>query len=107
MKNNYKNRNLIARVLDIAKLHISEGVMATSAEACYKRACDIMSPAWNNNRADIQGADYEALRSLSYSIGASHSDYKLAEGILAGAYKETEACAEKRNAERLDAIYSP
>jgi hypothetical protein len=85
MKNNFKNRQLIARVLDIAKLHIGEGDMVSSAELCYKTACDIMEPAWNNDNANISGADYHALRSLAYSVGMVHSDYCLAEKIIAEA----------------------
>jgi hypothetical protein len=85
MKNNYKNRCLIGDVLDLAKRHVSEGEMASSAEVCYKTACNIMAPAWNNNRADILGADRNALRSLRYSVGVFHPDYKLAEKILARA----------------------
>jgi hypothetical protein len=85
MKNNFKNRGLISRVMDLAKLHVSEGNMASSAEANYKIACDIMGPAWNNDRADITDADYRALRSLSYSVGVFHPDYKMAQTILARA----------------------
>jgi hypothetical protein len=85
MKNSYKNRCLIGEVLDLAKLHISEGEMASSAKSCYETACNIMAPAWNNDRIDITGADRNALRSLSYSVGVFHFDYKLAEEIFARA----------------------
>jgi hypothetical protein len=92
MKNNYKNRSLIGEVLDLAKRHASEGDMASSAELCYQTACKIMGPAWNNDRADITGADVHALRSLSYSVGVFHTDYKLAEAILA---KNQTRCVEE------------
>jgi hypothetical protein len=85
MKNTYKNRGLIADVLDLAKSHVKDGAMASSAELCYKTACDIMHPAWHNGRADISGADYHALCSLAYSVGLFHEDYKLASLILAKA----------------------
>jgi hypothetical protein len=82
MKNTVKNRILIGEVLDLAKNHASEGDMASSAKSCYKTACEIMSPAWHNKNADITGADYYALRSLGYSVGMFHPDYKLAKTIL-------------------------
>jgi hypothetical protein len=85
MKNTFKNRQLIADVLDLAKVHLAEGEMASSAEHCYKTACTIMAPAWHHDHADITGADLHALRSLSYSVGVSHRDYKIAESILASA----------------------
>jgi hypothetical protein len=85
MKHTYQHRSLIAEVLDLAKSHVKDGTMASSAELCYKMACDIMRPAWNNGRADISGSDYHALRSLAYSVGLLHEDYKLAYAILAKA----------------------
>ena len=85
MKNNFKNRQLIARVLDLAKVHQHEGENAPRAEADYYWACNIMAPAWNNDRADISNADMRALRSLGWSVGVAHPDYILAKEILAQA----------------------
>jgi hypothetical protein len=82
MKNNFKNRQLIARVMDMAKLHQTEGEMAASAKSCYETACSIMSRAWNNNRVDITGVEYWALKSLAYSVGMFHADYKTAKKNL-------------------------
>jgi hypothetical protein len=82
MKNSFKNRELIGQILDLAKAHVTEGDMASSAEFCYKTACGIMGPAWGNDKADITGADYHALRSLSYSVGMFHQDYQLASALL-------------------------
>ena len=83
MKNSFSNRQLIARVLDIAKAHKHEGEMSSSAEVNYKMACDIMFPAWNNDKVDITGADTMALKSLAYSVGLAHPDYIMAKNILA------------------------
>jgi hypothetical protein len=84
MENTFKNRQLIADVLSLAKSHLGEGEMASSAELCYKTAHDIMCRTLHNDHADITGADYHALRSLAYSVGLSHPDYKIAERIFAG-----------------------
>jgi hypothetical protein len=98
MKNNFKNRQIIARVLDMAKLHIGEGNMASSAELCYRTACDIMQPAWNNDYADITGAVYHALRSLAYSVGLAHADYCLAEKMIVEAGVIATDCNDKTSA---------
>ena len=85
MTNNYHNRNLIESVLDLAKANLGKGIMKNSADVCYKRACEIMWPAWDGKKADIDAVIYNALRSLSYSVGVFHADYKLAQDVLARA----------------------
>jgi hypothetical protein len=82
MKNTFKNRSLITKVLELAESHISKGDKAYIAEVCYKEACRIMSPAWNDDQADITGVDRNALGSLFYSVGMYHKDYKQALSIL-------------------------
>jgi hypothetical protein len=85
MKNTVKNRLLINKVLDLAKRHLSKSGMKDSARLCYKTACEIMDLSGQNTSADITGADYYALRSLSYSVGMFHADYKVAQNILSAA----------------------
>ena len=89
MKNNYQNRQLIARVMDLAKAWLGNN---DSAEVCYKDACQLMSPLWGKERADdnINYAGQRALESLRYSVGMDHPDYKLAVAIL------TESKAEEK-----------
>ena len=85
MTNNHHNRDLIASVLDIVKANLGKGSMQSSAEVCYKRACEIMWPAWDGRKADVDNAVEWALKSLSYSVGVFHADYRLAQEVLARA----------------------
>lgn len=58
--------------IGLALKHINEGVMATSAQLCYDDACTCMM------RSDYEHARTRALKSLAYSVGVFHEDYKKA-----------------------------
>lgn len=58
--------------ISLALKHINEGVMATSAQLCYDDACEcIMQSAYKHAKTC-------ALKSLAYSVGILHTDYKKA-----------------------------
>jgi hypothetical protein len=84
MKNNYKNQQLVARIMDMAKSHLDNGAeMASSATLDYKEACNKMWDVWGkyNQTEALDKAIYWALKSLSYSVGKFHQDYQLAESL--------------------------
>jgi len=81
MKNTYLNRELCWSALDFAEKHINEGEMASSAKSCWETGTRIMRGS-NDGKKDISGADYWALKSLTYSVGIFHPDYKTAKETL-------------------------
>jgi len=92
MKNNYTNQQTVARIMDITKSHLDNGAeMASSAKSTYMTACDMMFNEWGKYRkADLlDKAIYWALRSLSYSVGVFHKDYRLAESLVSADVKIT------------------
>ena len=59
-------------VIELAKKHLGTGPMTSSAEFCLKDAIDHLS-AGNNDYSRRR-----ALKSLQYSVGLFHEDYKRA-----------------------------
>lgn len=63
----------VQEVVDLAKRHLGEGEMASSAKLCYDDAVRLLA------KGKEEFAYQRALRSLSYSVGVFHADYKRAE----------------------------
>ena len=59
-------------VIELAKKHLGTGPMASSAEFCLKDAIDHL------NNANNDYSRRRALKSLQYSVGLFHEDYKRA-----------------------------
>lgn len=58
-------------VIALARQHLG-GEMATSARLCLADAIRL------NDDGDLDGAKARALKSLAYSVGISHRDYRRA-----------------------------
>jgi len=80
IKNNSRTQQIIASVMDLAKANANNGEMASSAQTCYADARSIMASKWGNSSpaADLSIVAERALKSLAYSVGASHPDYEKA-----------------------------
>ena len=66
-----------SELLTLARKHLHNGAaMATSAEVCMNDAVQ------QYDAGDFQSARYWALKSLKYSIGIFHNDYKKADDFV-------------------------
>ncbi len=63
---------LVTQILALAQKHVGSGAMASSARLCFDDAMTRFA------RADLYGARCRALRSLAYSVGILHPDYRAA-----------------------------
>lgn len=59
-------------IIKLAEKHIGKGPMISSAELCLFDAKNLFS------KGDFEFARKRALKSLCYSVGVFHPDYKLA-----------------------------
>jgi hypothetical protein len=58
----------------LARKHLGQGTMESSARLCLADAIKLY------DNADYDTAHKRALKSLAYSVGIFHPDYKLAKG---------------------------
>ena len=58
--------------LALAQQHLGQGSMVSSAALCLSDAINLF------NRGDFENAKSRAAKSLLYSVGAFHPDYKQA-----------------------------
>lgn len=66
----------VIAVIALARKHVREGAMASSAQLCLSDAVRLHLDDGNEEAARAR-----ALKSLAYSVGMFHDDYKFAAGI--------------------------
>ena len=64
------NRCDIDKLFQAARKHLGKGTMESSARLCMEDAVN------SRTRGDLENARYWAMRSIAYSVGIFHNDYR-------------------------------